>query len=120
MKFQNLKEAKIVKPIIGAAFVLFVFLLGWIPHRVFKAKARSDKNVLKTWYELGHKPDESLSAELIDSINHAEKMSKTMIYIPFILLAVCGILLIVFIVIDRRKTNLKLKKVENDLNELKK
>ena len=118
-KINKINRSPITAGIVGGIITLIAFLLGWIPYWYWDYHRAISKSNLETLFNLGHTMSEPYMQELYSEGLYAKEMRDSVIWIPFVILAV-GIVSTIVVVILKNKTKLKrLIVTRKELEELK-
>lgn len=106
--------------IVGALCAFSAFAIAWVPHGIYKTFENASRTSLEYWIELGHSENDSYGQELLADVqNYAEK-ANSLIWIPFVVLAVSLVLLVVAIIVSKKNVPAEQEKAKSQVEELKK
>ena len=104
--------------IIGIPATLFVFLLSWIPHWVNLYMAETNRSALSTWIELGHSETDEFGQECIANIQRYSEAANNVLWVPFVALGVCLVIVAVIFIASITKSNKKIVKLNEELKKI--
>ncbi len=106
LKIKRINRSPITAGIVGGIITLIAFLLGWIPYWYWDYQRSICKSNLETMLNLGHTMSEPYMQQLYTEGLHAKEMRDSVIWIPFVILAI-GIVLTIVILTVKSKTKEK-------------
>lgn len=104
--------------VFSGIITLVVFLFGWIPHWVNLLFVVSNKTMLREWIDLGHSESDEFAQECLTNIDKYSKQADSMLWIPFVILAVGVVITITTLFLSRRKTQSKVDKASEELKTI--
>lgn len=113
------KKAPIRNAILSGILSLVAFFFGWIPHWVGLAKTNASKNALDMWIELGHSKTDSYGQELVADIERYSNEASSVLWIPFVILAIGIAISVLVFVLSKKKVPSKVAKLEEELRKIK-
>ena len=113
------KKAPIRNAILSGVLSLVAFFFGWIPHWVGLAKTNASKNALDMWIELGHSKTDSYGQELVADIERYSNEASSVLWIPFVILAIGIAISVLVFVLSKKKAPSKVAKLEEELRKIK-
>lgn len=96
-EIRRIKRSPIIVGIVGGIITLIAFLLGWIPYWYWDYQRSICKSNLEAMFSLGHTMSEPYMQQLYSEGLHAKEMRDSVVWIPFVILAV-GIVLTIIVV----------------------
>ena len=113
------KKAPVKNAILSGILSLVAFFFGWIPHWVGLAKTNASKNALDMWIELGHSKTDSYGQELVADIERYSNEASSVLWIPFVILAIGIAILVIVFILSKKKVPSKVAKLEEELRKIK-
>ena len=105
-KIRRIERSPITAGIVGGVITLIAFLLGWIPYWYWDYQRSICKSNLETMFSLGHTMGEPYMQELYSEGLHTKEMRDSVIWIPFVILAVGVVITVVTsIALNKAKKN---------------
>ena len=105
--------------IVGVLCAFSAFAIGWIPHGTYKRFENASRTALNDWVELGHSENDSHGRELLADIQKYSEKADSVIWIPFVVLAISLVLLVVAIFVSKKKIPAQQEKAKSQLADLK-
>lgn len=103
--------------LLSGVLSLIAFVFGWMPCWINLLFAAASRSQLQMWVELGHSESDATGKELAADIEKYTKQAGSLIWVPFVILAV-GIVITIFVYkISKGKTQAKLEVAEQDLKK---
>ena len=115
---KHLPNSWIKTIIIGAILSLMAFLLGWTPYWAFKGFESASRMSLNDWIELGHSETDSFAIELKENATRYAETADTLIWIPFVVLAIVIVITILLVILTKKNIPNKQKQAEQKLDIL--
>ena len=116
-KFKKASKYHIRTTIISAILSLIAFLFGWIPCWINLFMAAVSRTQLQMWVELGHSESDATGQEFSASIEKYTKQANSLIWIPFVILAVGFMITVIVYMVSKGKTPAKKEAAEEDLKK---
>ena len=101
--------------ILSGILSLIAFLLGWIPYWINSFKALASKSQLDMWIELGHSESDATGAELASDISKYTKEANSIVWVPFVILAIGILVTIIVFIVCKNKTQSRVDKASEEL-----
>ena len=105
--------------ILVAILSAFAFLLSWIPHWIALFKEAASKTMLAEWIDLGHSESDDYAKELAADIIRYHNEAISVVWIPFVVLAIGIGLTVLAFFLARKKTPLKMEKAKKEMEVVK-
>lgn len=106
--------------IVGALCAFSAFAIGWVPHGIYKNFENASRTSLNDWVEFGHSGSDSHGQELLANIQKYSEKADSVIWIPFVVLAISIVLLVVAIFVSKKNVPSQQEKARSELEGLKK
>lgn len=106
--------------IVGALCAFSAFAIGWVPHGIYKNFENASRTSLNDWVEFGHSESDSHGQELLANIQKYSEKADSVIWIPFVVLAISIVLLVVAVFVSKKKVPAQQEKAKSQLENLKK
>lgn len=119
-KINKIRKSPIIAGIVGGIITLAIFLLGWTPYWHWDIRYIFNKKSIEQMLEWGHKMDEASMQELQVDMLHAEEMRNSVIWIPFVILAIGIAITTVVVILKNKSKPIRLVAARKELEELKK
>ena len=91
------------------------FLFSWIPHWIDLLFVASNKTMLREWLDLGHSESDDFAQECLANIDKYTKQANSVLWIPFVILAIGIIITIAVFLLSRNKAQAKVDKASDEL-----
>lgn len=114
-KIRMINRSPITAGIVGGIIALIAFLLGWIPYWYWDYQRSICKSNLETMFNLGHTMSEPYMQQLYSEGLHAKEMRDSIIWIPFVILAVGIVLSIVVAILKNKSREKQLKELKTNI-----
>lgn len=96
------------------------FLFGFIPYFVFNYLKGQNEFALQSWIDLGHSATDETALEFSSNIEMYANKAHSVLWIPFVFLAIFVVLSILLIIKTRKKQLADLSNLTSEMNDLKK
>jgi len=83
------------------------------------AKTNASKNALDMWIELVHSKTDSYGQELVADIERYSNEASSVLWIPFVILAIGIAISVLVFVLSKKKAPSKVAKLEEELRKIK-
>ena len=104
--------------VLSILFSLLAFLFGWIPYWFWDRKRSQSEWAIQQMYEFGHDDNNKYVQEFYADRAHEIEMRDSVLWIPFVVLAVGIIVSFVLIVVVRKRKEQLLSKEVEKLNSM--
>lgn len=121
LKAKAVKKASVYHirmTILSSILSIVVFILGWIPYWVNLLFVASNKTMLWEWIDLGHSENDEFAQECLTNIDKYSKQAASVLWIPFVALAVGFVVTIAVLLLSRRKAQSKVDKAGEELKTI--
>lgn len=116
-KVKKASKYHIRMTILSAILSLIAFVFGWLPCWINLFMATASKSQLEMWVELGHSESDATGQEFATNIEKYTKQAESLVWIPFVILAVGAVITIIVYMSSKRKTQAKTEAAEQDLKK---
>lgn len=117
-KVNKINRSPVIAGVVAGIITLFLFLLGWIPYWVWDYRRAACKSSLEQMFEWGHTMNEPVMQELYADGLHAKEMRNSVIWIPFVILAIGIVATIVVVVLVNKSKPKRLFEARKELASL--
>lgn len=106
--------------ILAGSLSLGAFLLSWIPYLIGLARVNFAKHLLDMWIEMGYSKTDSYGQELSSDIVRCSNEANSVLWLPFVVLAIGIAITLLVLFLSRKKAPQKLSRLRKELENLNK